>query len=74
MKPKQPNVQPAAGEGHVPSLAELRAYRHAQKETNRRVEELRLRLFRMTEQHMDQAIRIIKRWMDAADSDNAKKR
>ncbi|WP_300774690.1 flagellar M-ring protein FliF [uncultured Desulfovibrio sp.] len=74
MKPKQPNVQPAASEGNVPSLAELRAYRHAQKETNRRVEDLRLRLFRMTEQHMDQAIRIIKRWMDAADSDTSKKR
>lgn len=74
MKPRQPNVRPAASEDNVPSLAELRAYRHAQKETNRRVEELRLRLFRMTEQHMDQAIRIIKRWMDAADSDTTKKR
>lgn len=73
MKPKQPNTQSAAGEGHAPSLAELRAYRHAQKETNRRVEELRLRLFRMTEQHMDQAIRIIKRWLDA-DAGTAKKR
>ena len=70
MKPRQPNEQPTAGEGHVPSLAELRAYRHAQKETNRRVEELRLRLFRMTEQHMDQAIRIIKRWMDADKTKN----
>lgn len=73
MKPKQPNAGSAAGEGQTPSLADLRAYRHAQKETNRRVEELRLRLFRMTEQHMDQAIRIIKRWLDA-DAGTAKKR
>lgn len=47
----------------LPALAELRALRHAQKETNVRVEELKLRLFRITEQHMDQAIRIIKRWL-----------
>ncbi|WP_165072049.1 MULTISPECIES: flagellar M-ring protein FliF [unclassified Desulfovibrio] len=47
----------------LPDLAELRALRHAQKETNARVEELKLRLFRITEQHMDQAIRIIKRWL-----------
>ena len=73
MKPKQPNVRSAAGEGQTPSLADLRAYRHAQKETNRRVEELRLRLFRMTEQHMDQAIRIIKRWLEA-DAGTTKKR
>lgn len=73
MKPKQPNSPSAAGEGQIPSLAELRAYRHAQKETNRRVEELRLRLFRMTEQHMDQAIRIIKRWMDADAADTKKR-
>lgn len=47
----------------VPSLARLRALRHAQKETNQRVEELKLRLFRITEQHMDQAVRLIKRWL-----------
>ncbi len=73
MKPKQPNTQYAADEGQTPSLAELRAFRHAQKETNRRVEELRLRLFRMTEQHMDQAIRIIKRWLDADAADKRKR-
>ena len=48
----------------LPSLADIKALRHAQKETNQRVEELKLRLFRMTEQHMDQAVNIIKRWLD----------
>lgn len=47
-----------------PSLAELRAIRLAQRATNQRVEELKLRLFRMTEQHMDQAVSLIRRWLD----------
>ena len=56
---------PARGEGgkNAPSLVELKAMRLAQKETNQRVEELKLRLFRITEQHMDQAVRLIKRWL-----------
>ncbi|VZH35005.1 conserved protein of unknown function [Desulfovibrio sp. 86] len=37
--------------------------RRAQRETNQRVEDLKLRLFRITEQHMDQAVRLIKRWL-----------
>ena len=41
--------------------------RLAQKETNQRVEELKLRLFRITEQHMDQAVRLIKRWLSDKD-------
>lgn len=67
MKQRKSDLQSLpAGEGsssRVPSLAQLKALRHAQKETNRRVEELKLRLFRITEQHMDQAVRLIKRWM-----------
>lgn len=45
------------------SLAQLKALRLAQKESNQRVEELKVRLFRITEQHMDQAVRLIKRWL-----------
>jgi hypothetical protein len=37
--------------------------RLAQKESNQRVEELKMRLFHITEQHMDQAVRLIKRWL-----------
>ena len=60
-RPQQP-----AGEGgrNLPSLSDVKALRHAQKETNQRVEELKLKLFRMTDQHMDQAVNVIKRWLD----------
>lgn len=46
-----------------PALADLRAIRLAQKATSQRVEELKLRVFRMTEQHMDQAVSLIRRWL-----------
>lgn len=49
--------------GGTPALADIRAIRLAQKATNQRVEELKLRLFRMTEQHMDQAVSLIRRWL-----------
>ncbi|OXS29665.1 MAG: hypothetical protein BCS36_07385 [Desulfovibrio sp. MES5] len=49
------------------SLTQLKTLRRAQKETNQRVEELKLRLFRITEQHMDQAVRLIKRWLSDKD-------
>lgn len=45
------------------TMAELKALRLAQKAANRRVEELKMRLFRMTEQHMDQAVSLIRRWL-----------
>jgi len=45
------------------SLSQLKAIRLAQKESNQRVEELKMRLFHITEQHMDQAVRLIKRWL-----------
>ena len=52
------------GGGALPaSLAELRAVRVAQRATNERVENLKLKLFRMTEQHMDQAVSLIRRWL-----------
>lgn len=50
-----------------PELAELKAIRVAQRATNQRVEELKLKLFRVTEQHMDQAISLIRRWMNKKD-------
>lgn len=54
----------SAGKGGAsPALADIRAIRLAQKATNQRVEELKLRLFRMTEQHMDQAVSLIRRWL-----------
>lgn len=51
------------GGGTPPDLAELRAIRLAQRATNRRVEELKMDLFRLTEQHMDQAVSVLRRWM-----------
>lgn len=61
---KSAGALPGGGGGTPPSLAELKAIRLAQKATNRRVEELKLKLFRMTEQHMDQAVSLIRRWLD----------
>ncbi|MBQ3059963.1 MAG: flagellar M-ring protein FliF [Desulfovibrio sp.] len=54
---------PGGKAGSVPSLADLKALRLAQRETNQRVEELKLKLFHATEQHMDQAVRLIRRMM-----------
>lgn len=66
MKRQEHNKEalPAGGGSPPPSLAELRAIRLAQKATNQRVEELKLKLFRLTEQHMDQAVSLVRRWMD----------
>ena len=52
-----------AGGGNAPSLSELKALRAAQRDRAQRVEELKVRLFRITEQHMDQAVRLIRRWL-----------
>lgn len=52
------------GKSNPPSLEELKAIRKAQRATNQRVEDLKMRLFRITEQHMDQAVSLIRRWMD----------
>ncbi len=61
---KQPQERKALGRGGTPpNLEELRAIRLAQRETNRRVEELKMDLFRITEQHMDQAVSLLRRWM-----------
>ncbi|MDD4701872.1 MAG: flagellar M-ring protein FliF [Desulfovibrio sp.] len=69
LKPSQSQagLPTGQGSGATPSLSQLKALRLAKKETNQRVEELKLRLFRITEQHMDQAVRLIKRWLSEKD-------
>lgn len=62
-KPNNPGLPSAQSGGKDTALAQLKALRLAQKEGNQRVEELKMRLFRITEQHMDQAVRLIKRWL-----------
>ncbi|MBQ7457034.1 MAG: hypothetical protein IJS54_05485 [Desulfovibrio sp.] len=47
------------------SLDELRAQHRERVETNRRVEELKLSLLRITEHNMDQAVRLIRRWLNS---------
>ena len=64
LKPNQAGRVPAESNA---SLSQLKALRLAQKESNQRVEELKLRLFHITEQHMDQAVRLIKRWLSDKD-------
>lgn len=61
---RKPKALGSGGSSTPPDLSELRALRLAQRATNQRVEELKLRLFRLTEQHMDQAVSLIRRWMD----------
>ena len=60
----KPAALTASGGSLAPSLAELRALRQARKATSQRVEELKLKLFRITERHMDQTVGLIRRWMD----------
>lgn len=63
---KQPvrNARPPVAAGDtLPSLNELKALRRSQRDAAQRVEELKLRLFQITERHMDQAISLIKRWV-----------
>ena len=60
LKPSQASRVPAENNA---TLSQLKALRLAQKESNQRVEELKMRLFHITEKHMDQAVRLIKRWL-----------
>ena len=64
LKPNQASRVPAESNT---TLSQLKALRLAQKESNQRVEELKMRLFHITEQHMDQAVRLIKRWLSDKD-------
>jgi hypothetical protein len=58
----------SGGDGDASSLAESKNRRRLQKECNQRIEELKMRIFRITERHMEQAIRLARRWL--ADNDN----
>lgn len=59
-------LEPKTSDSLPASLEELKALRLAQRATNRRVEELKEKLFRITEQRMDQTVSIIRNWMKPA--------
>lgn len=48
---------------NAPALPELKAVRLSRRAASQRVEELKHRLFSITEQHMDQAVSLIRRWL-----------
>ena len=64
MKQLEPNSK--SSDNLPASLEELKALRLAQRATNRRVEELKEKLFRITEQRMEQTVSIIRNWMKPA--------
>ena len=66
MATPKPNALTQAVSDTAPTLAESKALRATQRETSQRVEELKLRLFQMTEHHMDQAVSIIKSWVNTS--------
>jgi hypothetical protein len=51
-----------------------RAVLLARKETTQRVEELKLRLMVLADRHFEQSVRIIKRWLQDGEKDDAKKK
>lgn len=71
MKQLGPNTTRGAlpqGRGGTPSLAEIKALRLAQKATNQRVEELKLRLLQLSEKHMDQVVMVIRQLLAKEES------
>lgn len=60
MQPKQPKKALPSSGGNLPDLAKVRAMRLAQRETNHRIEELKLKLLHLTEQHMDKAVNLVR--------------
>ncbi|MBO4369068.1 MAG: flagellar M-ring protein FliF [Desulfovibrio sp.] len=56
-----------AGNVSTTNLEELRAQHRERMQTNKRVDELKLRLLRITDHHMDQAVRLIRRWLRSDD-------
>jgi hypothetical protein len=62
-KPSPLKALPSVPRGGEQPLAELKAQRQARKEAAQRVEELRAKLLHITEQHMDQAVRILRDWL-----------
>jgi flagellar biosynthesis/type III secretory pathway M-ring protein FliF/YscJ len=68
-QPKRPDRSALpSSDGDGLSLAELKARRSAQKEYARRIETLKMRIFRVTEQHTERVVRLVRRWL----SDNEK--
>ena len=68
MKQQEHNSK-AIGQGAnnaPPSLAELKAIRLAQKAANQRLDDLKMKLFRISEQHMDQVVSLVRHWLDAS--------
>lgn len=63
-KPTAPKGKAAANAPSPEELAELKALRKAQRDASQRVEELKLRLFQISERHMDQAIALMRRWIN----------
>ncbi|MBQ9537384.1 MAG: flagellar M-ring protein FliF [Desulfovibrionaceae bacterium] len=47
-------------------LEELRTQHRSRLETNRRVEQLKVNLLRITESNMDQTVRLLRRWLTEA--------
>ncbi|MDR2055688.1 MAG: flagellar M-ring protein FliF [Desulfovibrio sp.] len=64
-QPERPALSPPDNGG--PSPAVLKARRRAQKECAQRIETLKMRIFRITEQHMEQAVRLVRRWFSDDD-------
>ncbi len=53
-----------AKQGDANAMEEVRAWQRGQREANRRVEELKLRLLQLSEKHWEQSINILKGWLD----------
>ncbi len=64
-KSKEKFLVPATRRMNVGSLSldELKAQHRERVESNRRVEQLKLSVLRMTEHNVDQVVRIIRRWL-----------
>ncbi|MBQ7608462.1 MAG: hypothetical protein IJU76_10925 [Desulfovibrionaceae bacterium] len=64
-KPKETSFVPATRRMTVGTLSldELKAQHRERVESNRRVEELKLSVLRITEHNIDQVVRIIRRWL-----------
>ena len=62
MKQPKPKQESAANERDS-TLDELRAMRRARRETNQRIEQLKVTLLRMSEHNIEQAVRLLRRWL-----------
>ena len=46
-----------------PNLEELRAQRRARRETNKRIEQLKINILRLVERDIEQCVRILRSWI-----------